>query len=779
MLVLVKAESPRSASAEGASGYVAEHLQSTVEAGPFLSLPGYLDALGRVLPYVANPRTWAKAGWDLTQPLPDDLVTALLHGQSLQGYPLTRPRAGGSGWQRPKETIITLPTEVAEVLAVEPPWKAHLLLKELFQCLAAQVDARAVRVRVGHGRQEWRSAACLSLGFPHGQNERGEAQPHVHSITFAPAWDEEGHWRTRDNQAFLRDLQGHGLAIEDAIARCGRRELSDRLVSVCRSMGIDVSMGMRFAFEEPRAPHGATVRTPEVTVVAGTVVRMRRAEILAAQQVKAALGIAAPTEREIRLLLEHSGALANSLPVHKPKPFMSKLNALGLVDTEGRLLARDPMQAALGKVAVRMELAQVHLQACARLPGGYREAAVCVDSARNHLRTSLALPSSIPSQEAVAECRREIHNALKWVGAHPPPSPGQPSPILLARLLTAGLIQKASSLLGGPREFNLTNAGRERLEQSPLAALRALVASQHPGVGAGHGYRTGANLFAAGGPETGNRISGRPDRANGRPERFRSFAGATLPSGGSFGARVEFAGPSGRQGVLGYRLPADLRARMACGPFGIPPRIVGGQSAEADLAAGSHRCPLSFGPGSHDVGVSAINADPLPRTGVLPPFGKNPDRAARAVSDPGAWIRQHRGAHDRKRAPHFPGEHSSPLSLGDQGRAAAGVRLYPRLPGFGDPLLGTFAPGSNGRFQPGILRPRLTGLRSLSGPMRTLLEGPDLVERMRARSYARTMAYWDQMGIVGQRSASNNPANPEGQTPNVGQQVRAPRPKIG
>ncbi|MBV5350500.1 hypothetical protein JZU71_05120, partial [bacterium] len=93
-------------------------------------------------------------------------------------------------------------------------------------------------------------ANCLVLGFPHFLNELGEPDPHLHLLTFAPAWDQEGIWRTRDNAAFLRQVQGTGLPIAEAMEVCGRRLLTDRLIKCCRSLGIEVELNPVFSHQE-------------------------------------------------------------------------------------------------------------------------------------------------------------------------------------------------------------------------------------------------------------------------------------------------------------------------------------------------------------------------------------------------------------------------------------------------------------------------------------------------------------------------------------------------
>jgi len=772
MLLLVKAESPTFASLQGAKDYISGHLQSTTEAGPLLSLPGYLDALGRVRPFVANPHAWAKVGWDLTQPLPDELVGALLLGRSLQGYTLTRPRPGGTGWQVPKETVIPLPSELADVLEKEPLWKTHWLLGELTYCIAAQMDAQAVRVRVGQGRQEWRPAACLTLGFPHALNERGEFQPHIHPLTFPSALDEEGHWRTRDNRAFLRELQGVGLPIEEAMEKCGRREISERLVSVCRSMGIEVTLSMRFASQEPRAPHGATVRTPEVTILAGSVQRERRAEILAAQQLKAALGAPVPTKREIRLLLDHPGAPVNSLPVHQPKLFASKLNALGLVDAEERLLDKPRMKGVLEKISLRMEVAQVHLEACTRLPGGFPRAVEYVQEARDSLREAISLPPTLPSRESVSAWHREYTHALEWVektgaGAS---AAGRPSPILLARLQTAGLVTRESSGIGGRYELRLTHTGIDRLESARMASAQ-MVAAERPGVGSGHGHRA----------DTGpcpNQDRWRSSDAIGRPGwRGRSWrpAGSAPDHGRGHAAG---AGPSVRPGTVGDPVPTGVPSWLVAGEsrallgFGSK-----GSAFRAD--AGSLGDPLPSRVPFTDVVRRGIHAGALPGPNLAPGFSSRALGGVRSLPDHRSRVRPHRGPHDGGRSPRSAIEVAR-RETSSSGHPGAGIRmrLYSRIFGGGTSLVGADAARSEGRVSAEILTTLASRLRSLSPYIRAFLTAPLLPGRASGR-FAGANSLWDRLGTFGHRSFNAQSTKPGVSAPNPSPTVQVSRPKIG
>ena len=121
MLLDVEAQRSRFSSRDGAVAYVFGHLASTAEAGRFLELPDYLDPLGMVRPFVANPELWTQIGWDQTKPLSRPLIDKLLQGQGLDGNQLVRPRPGGNGWQHPCETTISLHCELSEFMLLRIP----------------------------------------------------------------------------------------------------------------------------------------------------------------------------------------------------------------------------------------------------------------------------------------------------------------------------------------------------------------------------------------------------------------------------------------------------------------------------------------------------------------------------------------------------------------------------------------------------------------------------------------------------------------------------------
>jgi hypothetical protein len=463
MLLDVETQRPKFESQKGAVAYVFNHLASTAEAGRFLELPDYLDSLGNVRPLVSNPELWHRVGWDPTTPLPRQLIANLLVGQDLDGNQLVRPRPGGNGWQQPRETIITLPCEVSEFLLKEDPSKAYHLLQDLFKAYNLLVDKEAVRVRVGRGRvgrgvHDWREAKCLTLGFPHFLNKLREPQLHIQPFTFALALDSDGVWRTRDSAALLRSLQGKGLPLEEAAEVCGRRILTDRVIDTCRSLDIDIDLGLKFAAQEGRVPHGATVTSPTRTITAGEVARERRATIMASTQIKSILGAHAPTSREIRLVLENPGRPVQALPVKKHHDLQDKAERLGLLDGSGVLLDTDRMRLALEAVADRLAVAEVHMSACRRLPGGFDRASELVKDTRLNLRESLCLEPGPPSGSAYLEWHRDHLAALASAERDGPWSSSfsdRPPWLLLNQLKAAGYVEPDPN--GARHDYRLTS----------------------------------------------------------------------------------------------------------------------------------------------------------------------------------------------------------------------------------------------------------------------------------------------------------------------------------
>ena len=484
LLILVKTNEEKPASLAAQMDYICGHLAGTTEAGPFLNMAGYLDRNGRVSPMISHPDLFARVGWSASAPFPLDLIQNLHLGMDIKGNSLTHLRPGGRGWQQGKEVIIPFPSELSELLSHMPPKIAYGIVGEVFHELVGLIDAEAVRVRIGGGRQEWQEARCLTLGYAHFLNHFYEPEVHLHAYPFAPALDARGLWLTRDNGAFTRNLQGSQLTPDMAAEDCGRRALTDRLVKACRARDIEVDLSYLFARQEGRVSHGATVSVPEMTITAGEAPRERHAQIVASQHIKAIFGVQAPTSNELREILANPGQPLEGIRSKNPQAFATKLRTLGLVDDGDRLLSGDNLRQALASVAHRLEIAEAHLAACTRLPGSFIVAEQVVQEHRSGLLGALDLPVGPPSPSAIATWRQDYLSALAWAGrpgSSPPQDPDRPSWVLLRDLRTAGFIIQNTS--GDRHGYHLTDAGRTRLQRASVAGP-SLVPAQRSGLGA-------------------------------------------------------------------------------------------------------------------------------------------------------------------------------------------------------------------------------------------------------------------------------------------------------
>lgn len=488
MLILARYTPVTARSAEGVVGYVGSHLQASSEVGGLASAPGYLSKDGQVLPIALNPELWRQVGWnpDSTPLPPAALLKALTQGQDMGGNPLTRVgQAKGSEppFRAPRELVVTIPAEVSEALLNQGSETSLRVMRQILGEALHQIESQAIRVRKGAGTRIWAPAKTLSLAYVHAENRLGETHLHLHIYTFGPALDRVGIWRTRDNQAHLLALQGKApfAPVKEVTSPVpetrnqpptpGRLGLSKALQEACRKEGLRVDMDLRFAWQaEPKTAHGATVNLPNGTQIkAGSLHRQRRAEILAAQELRAIMGAPGLTAREIEKLRKHTGKLPKDiLNIKRRDLFWEKANALGLLDPKGGVLPEAQLQDRLREVEARMAEAQVRLEAAAALPSPYPAAVHLLAGAREHLASTVpGISPQASTQQARIRWTQDYEATLRKVveaGTEGLTTQGldKPTRNLLSKLKAAGLLQMEKT--NGRAIYNLTPVGLARVE---------------------------------------------------------------------------------------------------------------------------------------------------------------------------------------------------------------------------------------------------------------------------------------------------------------------------
>lgn len=488
MLILARYTPVTARSAEGVVGYVGGHLQASPEVGGLAAAPGYLSKDGQVLPIALNPELWRQVGWNSeSTPLPPAaLMGALTRGQDMEGNQLVRvgrPKDSEVPFRAPRELVVTIPSEVSEALLQHGPEASLRVMRQYLDEALRQIESQAVRIRRGGGTRIWAPAKTLSLAYVHAENRLGETHLHLHIYTFGPALDQTGTWRTRDNQAHLLALQGRvpflphkGEVLPPFETRSqppapGRFGLSKTLQKACQEEGLKVDMDLRFAWQAPpKTAHGATVNLPDGTrIKAGSLHRQRRAEILAAQELRAIMGAPSLTAREIEKLRKHTGKLPKDIPNIKRRDlFWEKANALGLLDPKGGVLPESQLHDRLREVEARMAEAQVRLEAAAALPSPYPAAAHLLAGARDHLASTVpGISPQASTQNARIRWTQDYEATLRIVveaGTEGLTTQGldKPTRNLLSKLKAAGLLQMEKT--NGRAIYNLTPAGLARVE---------------------------------------------------------------------------------------------------------------------------------------------------------------------------------------------------------------------------------------------------------------------------------------------------------------------------
>ena len=354
-------------SCQGVVDYIEGHLQSAQEGGVLLRLAGYCDRNNRVLPVILNPSIWTAAGLRvLSRVLQPELLMKLCQGMDITGRQLTQTRM----IKAPVETLITLPCEVSEALR-DFPAVASRILHSMVLAYLRWLDQLAVRVRVGGNKSVDAYARTLSAYFPHALNQAREAQYHAHVLTFGPALDPMGYWRTHNIYSCLRRFH-HPGGVRDLLTQV--------LVAAAAKEGfiVDITPGK----VADGIVSGATVTCPDGRVIKSrTVSRLRSAQVLETRELKRVLGCYPLTKPELAVVHHSLNQGLDSIPQSKVR-LRDKLVHLGLLGpTQG-----SPHQ--LTKALVRMDKSMAIVEAALRdlpfLEGSL--AAELVRNRRGHIR---------------------------------------------------------------------------------------------------------------------------------------------------------------------------------------------------------------------------------------------------------------------------------------------------------------------------------------------------------------------------------------------------------
>ena len=333
-------------SGSGVAKYVDNHLMKTKEVGCFAQLPRSLDSQGFPSPHLHNRPLWLHVGHDsgachVGKRLIRNLCLGLnLSGDQLPQTVLLRP---------PVEWILTFPAELTLAL-VRDPQAMYTTLSRSTQAFCNLIDHTAVAVDVGGGKVEFFFAQTLTLAYFHAENEAGEPFPHAHVLTFPPALDQFGRWRTYTSRALTDALHEEG----------GGREVYTRSV-ILEVAKFHYVVERQLEELSPNQPHGVRVICPGgVVIEPGSVPRLRSAEVRAEYAMFQALGVAMLTQKELALVLTQSG----EIPVagaggHRQVLFEAKLATLRLLDVTGRV--RKDLISALAEIDVELATVQASL----------------------------------------------------------------------------------------------------------------------------------------------------------------------------------------------------------------------------------------------------------------------------------------------------------------------------------------------------------------------------------------------------------------------------------
>jgi hypothetical protein len=465
-------------SGAGVIEYFLGHLQETKEAGGLAGCINYLSGDGHVRPEVHNLDLWLAAGWnpEKEELPPPELLHQLSRGYDREGRQLTQSR----GFRQPKEMLITLPAELSESLG-DHPETARAILRETVEAHLREVERKAVRIRMGGGKREWKAAKVLALYYIHAENRGGEIHYHAHVLTFAPAKDMDGTWRTWDNGKNVMQLSKPGGSREKA---------TDAMLEAAKRAGLEVDLRRGTAAEAPGEAPGASVWTLDGQFIeAGSLNRKRRIEVLAAQEMKRELGDAVPlTPRELEMVRRLSGdrAVQDLSGERRRKALAEKLNKFGMLGKDGCILPKAELAEKLKGYEQKLAQAQVQLEA--GVPGTgdpHWAAANLIQARREQVAAVTGEPVDLTVSAKTARIRwtKDYARVLEMVEA----ARGlrtehldKRDRNLLSKLKKAGLLE--AQKVGGMNVYWITESGMARLCGATASLEEPVVEMKEPAV---------------------------------------------------------------------------------------------------------------------------------------------------------------------------------------------------------------------------------------------------------------------------------------------------------
>lgn len=460
------------ASAQGVVNYVGTHLQSPQEAGSLGMVRGYLTKEGKVEPLV-HSATWQLVGWDGVGLPPARLIRNLCKGRDLRGHQLTRAR---NLFRAPKELLITLPSELSEAMK-DDPVAAYETTCRAIEVAVESVTESAVRKRSGKSPKDpsdWAPAQILFLAYPHAMNRAEEAELHGHIYIFPPALAEDGQWRTFENYGHIALLSKSGG---------GRQRVTEAVIAEAARWGYKVEIVPGKA--AGAGAQGARVTCPDGRIIErGSVLRTRRPEILAAQEMVRECGAPPLTRQQVELVRRETGRFPAELKGIKRQDLLKKkLRALGFLDPDGRVLPSAKLIAAYQAMETGMATAQVSLTDLPEMPHA-QAAAEIIKSRRKTL--AVQVPElTLNTNQARIRWTATYDRVLELVAAAPEglttdgldkPTRDNLSKLKRAGVLLGEKVDKRMVYTLGPA--GVARLARGRAEQVEAEALVTDIAGQ-------------------------------------------------------------------------------------------------------------------------------------------------------------------------------------------------------------------------------------------------------------------------------------------------------------